>query len=1144
MSMFNRLAGGSALAVLAAALVAPVAVVAQETTAVVRGEITGAGAALSGATVVVTHVPSGTRSTARTNAAGQFIASGLRVGGPYTVDVAASNFRSATVSDLFVLAGEPFTLALDLEAATREVQTVVVTGQRVGTAAADGASTTNLRRDAIVGVVAINRDIRELARRSALASQNSRGDGGISIAGSNPRTNRITIDGTASQDDFGLNTGGLPTRRGPVSIDAVQQFSISATPYDARNGGFLGGAIDVVLRAGDNNFGGSAFVNFIDDGLTGDRVAGVRISNQVEQTNWGATLRGPILKDRLFFALSYETYESVDGTSTGPAGLGFANTIAGPNGPMTLADISAVTNVFTNVYRSDFAFGSIPATKPITDEKITARFDWNITDDHRAQFTYRKSESGLIQRTNIGQFSAGLDSQWYLTGEADETYSLQLNSNWTDALSTELRLSHRDYERLQDPPSGQEFSDIRVCASATSFDTGGQQPLLNCRASNNSTGIGVVRWGPDQFRHANYLNTKNTQGQFEARYLLGDHTIKAGLQHQFRDVFNLFVPSSDGVYYFDSIADFAAGRANQFQYTNSPSGDANNAAAEFTYSITSLYAQDTWRLSDTLRVTGGLRFDAYASDDKPVANANFQGRHGFSNQTTYDGLNIIMPRFSFNWRPMDTVKLTGGFGLFSGGLPDVFISNSFSNTGIATVGIDIIREANGTFTERNGSPGFTQDLGALALNNLVGSGFGRSVPAQIVALLGGVVPNPGAETNSIDPKFDVPADWKANLNAEIDLPKGFALGMDAVYTRVGTGLAFRDIRAVPLVVNGQQARTPDGRIRYDALSSAQRTSIMGTTVNSSAPAGGASRDIQAYNPNGDLGQAWILAASLSKEWFEGFNTSIAYTFQNVDELSNAARFSSTASSLYGGQFTSLDPNAPASGIGQEEIRNAIKYSVDWRATPFGDLETRLSLFGDQRSGRPFSWTMSGGSGRNTVFGVNKGGQLAYVPDLSGASSATVSGGTVLIPSDTRVSFDSLDTLNRLIGVVDRFGLPQGGIIPRGTNRNSDVHLVDLKLSQQLPALRSGDRAYVTFELGNLLNALNDDWGVIEEFGEEQTLFNVACADAAGVANNAGAVTCNRYRISGVSDIVASNRLPTRNTDRSRWQVQVGLRYEF
>lgn len=1160
MTNFKKLVSSCALGVLAIAIAAPVAVVAQETTADIRGQIKGAGAPLAGANVVVTHIASGTRANARTDANGGFAVSGLRAGGPYRVDVDAANFLGATVSDVYLSVSEPFNMSLDLTRGQTAGSTVVVRGDRAGLVRGDG-TTTALRRDAMEARVVINQDLRELARSSPLVSQNSVGDGGISIAGSNPRTNRITIDGVAAQDDFGLNTGGFPTRRGPISIDAISQYNISATPFDVKNGGFLGGALDIVLRSGDNDLHGAVFGKFKSEDLTGAWIDGTRIQPIIDNTNYGASLRGRLLRDRLFFALAYESFESSDITTRGPAGGGFANTIVGPTGaPMTQADIDAVTNVYKNTYSGTRNVGVIPSTKPVTDEKYSLRLDLNITDDHRANFTYRRATSEVFNFTNLGSTTAALDSQWYMTGEDDETMAFQVNSKWNDNLSTELRLSHRDYTRLQEPPGGQDFSDVTVCSTPTAEDTTGSTRMFNC-ANSAGTGRGVVRFGPDQFRHANYLTNVNDQVHFEVRYRAGDHSIKTGVQHQMRDVYNLFVANSDGTYYFDSIADFTAGRANRLIYTNAPSGNPDDAAAAFDYTITALYAQDNWQIADNFRVNFGLRYDTYGMDKKPVANANFLAREGFSNTNTYDGLSILMPRVSFNWEPMQDLKVSGGVGLFSGGLPDVFMSNSYSNTGIATVGVQIERQLDGTFIETGAAPGFTQLIGAAALNVGVNAQFGRQIPASVLGLLGGVTPNPTSEVNALANNFEVPSEWKANIAISKELPWGLRGTFDGVITRVNTGYAFRDGRATPLIVNGVQARTPDGRIRYDGLSSAQRTAIVGTTVNSTAAAIAAgavtssasisNRDIIMYNPTGDLGEAYVAAFGLSKR-FGTLSTSIAYTYQNIEELGNSGRFSSTASSLYGGMFSGIDPNAPTYGRAQEEIRNAFKYSVDWKGTPFGDLETRLSLFGDKRNGRPITFVMNAGSGRNPTLGVNRGSNLAYIPNFAGLTDAiltatsggvsTSTSGAILIGGDNKVAFDNITTLNNVRNLVNYFGLNQGEIANRSAYRNQDIHLVDMKLSQEIPSFFEGHKAIVSFEFANLLNMLNDEWGTTQEFFETQTLYNVICADATGAANNAGAVTCNTYRISNASTLLTA--APSRNVDRSRWQITVGLRYEF
>ncbi len=1129
--------------------------IAQETTSSVRGEVTSEdGQPIVGAEVTIIHEPTGAVSSEASINGGLFDIRGLRPGGPYTIEVSAMDFQPERVEGVFLSVGDPFRIVVDLEASQSD-QVIVITAQRRSAIDTTGSATA-LNRDAIDGVVSINRDIRDLARRDPLVSQNVRGDGGISIAGSNPRTNRITIGGVQAQDDFGLNTGGFPTRRGPVSIEAVQEFAVQAVPFDVENGDFLGGALDVVLAGGTNTFRGSVFTNYLNEGLVGTRISGTDIRIPRSQENWGATLRGPIIPNTLFFALSYETYTSIDGTDRGPAGESYANGFAGLTGAsntLTRADITAGTNVFRNTYQSTFAFGDITPSKPVTDEKYTVQLDWDITDDHRATFVYRSAESGLIQRTNLAATSVGLDSQWYLTGEEDLTYSLQLNSDWTDRLSTEVRYSLREYERAQMPPSGQAFADISVCLSPTALDTGGTLPFQNCRIANNTTGVSVVRFGPDQFRHANELATTNEQLNFSAEYELGSHLLKAGFQFQRTDVTNLFVASSDGVYYFDSIADFTAGRANQLNYNNAITNNPKDAAAVFSYDVLSFFAQDTWDISPNLTVNYGVRYDTYAVDGEPARNPNFINRYGFDNQVTYDGLDVVMPRLSFEYQPTETLEISGGVGLFSGGIPDVFISNSFSNTGILTNSITFQR----TPTSQNATsflagPGnwLTETTGAVncfttsqtcldALNVPVNSSFGTSIPASVRAALGGTTSSPTSETNSIAPNFEMPSEWKANLSVQFDVAE-WNLGLDVVRTWAQEEIGFRDLRVNPLVINGAQALTPDGRVRYDNLAAAQRTAAAGAglTVNSTARDPGTGRDIQLYNPNAES-ESTTIALSAGREWENGVSLFAAYTWQEADSLTVSTRFSSTASSLYGGYFADRDPNGPTVGRSFDAVNDAFKMQLTWRHNFVGDLETRFDLFAETRTGRPSSFTASYGGSRNASLGVNRGGQLAYIPNLSNTTTTAVAGG-LAIASDSIVVFDSQASIDNLVAAVNRFGIPQGGIVPVGSYDNRNLDRVDLNISQELPGLFEGHSTELSFQVGNLLNMLNDEWGRVEEFGDTIGLYNVSCAGATGLADNLGVAQCSRYRISNVTTVFSSNR----NVDQSLWFMQVGLRYRF
>lgn len=1138
MILMNRLASGAAVAVLA--LASASAVHAQETTSAVRGTVMSDDGPVAGASVTILHTPSGTKSTSVTDAAGIFEARGLRVGGPYTITVSSTNYESETLSGISLAVADTLRLNINLQSPVA-VEELVITAARDVTSENSGV-TSVLDREGVDSVVSVSRDVRDLARRNILVSQNTRGDGGISIAGSNPRTNRITIDGAQAQDDFGLNTGGMPTRRGPISLDAIEQFSVSAVPLDVENGDFSGGALDAILRSGTNEFEGSVFVNYLNDGMVGTSIGRGEIDTAITQQNYGFFLSGPILKDRLFFAVSYEYYETAEQTGTGPVGAGFANEING----VTQSLLDTVTGIFDTNYATTFDVGSIARTTPIVDEKYSAKIDWNITDQHRLSLTARYALSELYSRTNLSRTSAGLSSQWYLTGEEDYSYVAELNSHWTDNLFTQLRVTYRDYERRQNPPSGQEFADITVCLAPTSVNASG----------NTRTGCGttsVMRFGPDQFRHANFLETSNLQIQAKAEYSWGDHLFKVGYQGQKIDIFNIFVPNSDGTYYFDSQADFAMGRASRLIYTNALSGNALDGAADFSYTLHSLLAQDTFDVNEQLRFTAGFRYDWYTSDDKPVLNPNFVARNGFNNQETYDGREVLMPRASFEYEHNEWLKFSGGVGLFSGGLPDVFISNSFSNTGIVTAGVDIQRTGSGTgagtFIETTGAPGFTQAIGSAALDiNTADATFGYDIPASVQALLGGVTVSPVAETNAIDPTFDMPSDWKMFLTTTLDAPEGWAssfapdylvpvfddwrVTFDVVLTEVNKGLAFRDYRAQPLVVGGVVQRTPDGRIRYDGVGG---TTAVRTANGISSTNPGSNRDIVALND--DIGESYSIGISFARSFENGLDLQFGYARQNIEDVVSGARFASTASSLYGTGAAGIDPNQEAYGTSFEEIGNRYKGEISYRKTFLWGLESRFNLFGEIRDGRPISFVMSDvSSGRGPVFGVNRANHLLYVPDFRSDPD----------PSDLNVgfvTFDSAATRDAFRDAVEYFGLPQGRMMRKGegSDDNPEIYQVDFQFSQELPGFFPGHRGRLVFDLQNVMNLLNDEWGIVQEFSDTTRLISVQCATSAGIAAPAGSPVCDRYRYSNPN---TSARRTNVNNDKSLWSLQIGIRYEF
>lgn len=1089
---------------------------AQETTSSVRGTVEADGAPVAGADVLIMHMPSGTVARATTSADGVFSASGLRIGGPFTVEVTAPGFETAQVTDIFLTAGQAFRVPVQLNAA--EIITVTASSVSGAGSKSQGPITT-LTRNEIEGVASVNRDIRDMARRDPFVSIDASNSRTIEIAGQNGRLNRFSVDGIQFSDDFGINNGGLPTSRGPVPFDAIEQISVKIAPYDISEGDFQGGAVNVVLRSGANDFTGSAFYTYSNDSLTGDRIRGNPVNLDFTSKQYGGFLSGPIVKDKLFFAIAYEKLKESDPIDEGPSGMGFASEIP----RLTQAMVDNISAIAQSVYGYD-TLGVFQGASE-TDEKMTAKLDWNVSDDHRVSLTYIRNEgnqqfSQNMVTSNTGP-TFGYRSNGYELTEEVNSGTFQLNSQWSDRFSTELRASYRDYNRGQTPFGDRSFGQFGVCLDPVSVN---DSPLGNTLTScgNTSSSAPVVYFGPDVSRHANKLNTENLSIDLTARLEAGNHNFKFLLGYTDIDVFNLFLQRSSGEYYFDSIADFEAGIANRARLAGAvPSGDVNDAAAKFSTQTYTFGLQDDWQVTDTLQLSIGARYDLQGSGSKVPFNANFLERTGFTNTKTFNGLGVFQPRVGFDWQPSNRFVLRGGIGKFAGGAPDVFLSNSFSNTGQLSNAIDIQRNTSPAGCNVPAGP----DAAALctaALNGVTGDTFDPLVLAYLQTNTASLA---AAPVNAIDPDYDLPAQWRATLSANYDadfgaLGDGWLLGGDLVYGLTDRANTYYDARTVVI------GTLPDGRPRYG------RTSVGLTPANR-------------YETNQDLvlastskGRTLIAVARIEKGWDFGLTVGASYTYQDIKDVSPIT--SATAGSLYG-NAAMLDPNDAAYGTSIYEVKHSAKFSLDYEHAFFGDYKTRFALFGEYRTGRPYSYTMRDpSSGRSAVFGTNGSNTryLLYVPTAS----------------DPLVSFDSAATETAFNAFIEEAGLgkQRGSVVSKNTARSPGYWKVDLHLEQEIPTFVGTSRIKLFGDIENVLNLINNDWGVQRQvsFAYMSPIVNVQCLSvatptgttpASGVVNTGWDQTCAQYRYSGFSE---PNITVQNQAKQSLYQIRVGVKFEF
>ena len=1114
-----------------AALVMPVAIYAQETTSTIRGSVTAGGAPVAGAEVTVSDASTGARSTLTTDENGSFTATGLRPGGPYSVTVTAQGYTPATVTEIQTVVAQPFELPIELTAGVDNAPEITVTASRLPNArtVSQGPATV-LGAAQIANIASVNRDVRDLMRRDPFARLDySEGNGrAVSFAGQNARFNRFSVDGVPVTDNFGLNPDGLPTRRSPVPFDAIGQFQTKVAPYDVREGNFQGGAINAILKSGTNEFHGTGFYAYSSDELTGKETkAGpgvptgrVTIPN-FKYENYGAQISGPVIRDRLFFMVAGERIRAgtpiVEGTPGNNAGTVIPN--------ISDAALTQIQGIAKSKY--NYETGGVLNNSKDSDDRLVAKLDANLSDTQRASLTYiyTKDSIQFNQNTNVSPASGtanatglGLESNGYIASNQLHTGVFQLNSEWSDDFSTEVRGFYKDYKRGQDPILGRGFGQFQVCTAPTSdrgTSTSGTGTDLSTNCQN---GFGVISFGPDISRQSNELSSKSFGGLVQARLTRDNHDIRLFGEFQSAKIFNLFLQRTAGDYYFDSIADFQAGNAQRLRYQNAvPSLDPADAAARFEYQSYTFGIQDSWRVSDLLTVSYGARYDVFGGHSRPALNTNFLNRIGFANNYYISGRGVFQPRVGFDFRPTSTLTFRGGIGIFSGGSPDVYISNSFSNTGFLSNNIDIRQNNNSTTYTVPGQTGAAGNAtGAAALTGVNGA----TIPAAANTVLLNAATQATAPVNALDPDFKVPSQWRGTLSADWQpeiFGGGWNFGADFLFSSVRNQVYFADYR-----VFAGASTTPDGRVR-----SVSRTTFADTN-----------QDIVLTNTK--KGRSYIAVARVDKRFDFGLNLNASYTYQNVKDQTPAT--SSTAGSNYGnGAF--FDGSGAAYGRSNDEVRHFIKYGASFEHAFFGDYKTVVSLFGETRIGKPFSYTMQDvSSGRSPIFG-NVGTQsryLLYVPTS---------------PTDALVSYDSPATQSYLDNLINNTGLKRfrGGVAPRNAFNSPWLTRLDLHLSQDLPTGLWDTRVQLFADVENFTNLLNKNWGQVREYAFPYTIpaVRVQClqtAVATGTAPTAAQTTtstsqtCAQYRYS--SPTVTPDQQNVISSRQSLYTVRVGVRFSF
>ena len=1066
---WKHLSGVAAAALMTAAIVAPAE--AQVTTSDIRGTVFAEdGSAVSGATVTITNTGTGLTRSTTTTAAGGYTIRSLPVGPGYELSVAADAYQSRTVQGIALQLGDTTELDVALAVdAQRTLDAIVVTASASDLIQTATGPNATFDLSVLQNAPAINRSIGDVIRLDPRIYVDEAFVDGIQCAGANPRFNSLTVDGVRLNDSFGLNSNGFPTERMPFGFDAINQVAVELAPFDVQYGSFTACNINAVTKSGTNEIHGSLFYDYTDDEFRGDTLEGDKLTlAPFDEQRYGINISGPIIKDKLFFFAAYEKLEGANTFDRGPVGSGAVDEVEF----LSQADYDRIVQISNDVYNYDP--GGTPQSRPNEDEKILIKLDWNINENHRANFTYNYNDGFNWSQSDGDSNEFEFEKHLYERGAELNSYVGSVYSDWTDNFSTEVRLGYLELVNRQISVEDQGFSEIQI--SVTNPD-------------NNQRG--TVYLGGDDSRQANRLNYDVTTFAAKGFYDYEDHSFLFGFEREEVDIFNLFVQHYQGQIDFNSIDDFENLLFDDYDYANAVSGNVEDAAAQWGYALNTVYLQDDWAITPDFTLTAGLRYDYYESDDVPVENPEFLADYGFSNAQNLDGADLLQPRLGFDWDATDKLKIRGGVGLYSGGNPNVWLSNNYSGSNMTQV----------TATERN-LDFFDDQVTQLSELTFVdtqtgtqASTIGYGVPLElrneVLAGNGG-----NFEINALDPNFEIPSEWKYSLGATyfLDVPLDGPFGGDYVLNGdviVSQGQDSAIIQRLDLVQDGT---TAGGLPTFD------------------------SPGVDAFVlTNGEGNEAFNISGTISKSHDFGLDWTFGYAYSDAED--EQPMTSSVAFSNYNNRsFT--NPNASGLATSNYNIEHRFTFNAFYSKEFVEGFETTVGGFFQARSGRPFSYVFDDA---NSIYG--------FTPFLTGSVQFYVPDGL----DDPNVVFaDGFDTAG-LINYINQNDLGEyaGGFAPRNGFEGDWWSKVDLRIEQEFPGFRPDDRTSAFIVIDNFTNLLNDEWGVLYDpsFPRNTVVVDTSIDNVDG-------------RDVFVFEEFIGERSDARVGDPSLWSIRFGVKYDF
>lgn len=1055
---------------------------AQVTTATLSGIVKDPkGQPLPAATVMVEYANAGIRQGQLTKGDGRFTVPNLRVGGPYKVTVSFLGYQENVTDNIYLELGLNNVLEIKMEERAVELKNVTVAGRSTVFDNKKTGASMNINNRTIRALPTISRSADDYLRLTPSASFTYNG---LSFAGRNGQYNNFSLDGAVFNNPFGLDapTPGGQTGAQPISLDAIDQIQVNIAPYDVTQAGFTGAGVNTVTKSGDNEFTGTVYGFYRNQSMTGKKVdKNKQVVPDLSQLQTGFSLGGPVIKDKLFFFVNFETEQRSDQASSyvarNSSNAGNSNTSR-----VLESDLQQVSSILN----TRFGYNTGPYQGFTLDQKSykwLVKLDWNISSDHRLSFTYngldatkgKPAHPSAIGRRGPDYTTLQFENSGYEIVNKLHSFGAELKSSFGSTAANKLRVVYTTFRDKRNP-----FSDPFPVINITKY------------------GVRYIIAGHEPFSINNRLNQDAFQVTNNFNLFFNKHTLTAGASFEsfkFGNSFNLTgygptifsdidintfiteVPRGGnvvfGAYPLDVDVNYARNRAAANQWT----------WYYLTVGQLSTYAQDEWQLSERFRLTYGLRVDMpfyfNASYSSPNLNPDgtFAGSFIEGEPTVPNNDNIEMydedgkrltngagkdvdntrfpsksplfsPRMGFNWdvKGDKTLQVRGGSGLFTGRFPFVWIGNQIGNP-------------------------FSSFYNVTARN------------------------------------FKWPQVWRSNLGTDVRIPFGTIFSTDIAYTK--------DVKG--MMVRNYKLGTPTGTLN----------SGTGDTRKVYLPGNRGDTNVYAFT-NTSVGYQFNISFQAQQTFQNGLYIMAGYNFLIAKDASSISAEISSDAFDRNPILNNANEAVLSTSLYGNRHRFVAAASKKWTYGKGKNLATTVSLFGSLNSGNRFAYVY-GGDINNDGTGTN---DLLYVPtdaeiDNMQFTPLTDVNGVEQNAAAQRAAFKQFINQDKYLSKR------RGQFTEKYAGENPWLNQLDLRILQDfiIRGRKKNQTLQLSLDFVNIGNLISSKWGVVK-YATTSGYFQPLTV---AVNNN---TPVYQFDPSLRSTFISSPDLP------SRWQMQVGLRYSF